>query len=228
MAAPVTHHRLAWDPVAQRGEVIFIVGGGTSPVRVPASGADEFSALALMLKGPGVVWDGRMLWSDSNGPRLLAEQVQPDLELLEFNPTAKKIIDVCEDEWPANKSDCSGFVRDAAGALGVTLEGNANDIVDQINSGAWDQIPDGKAAKDAADKGKLVIAGLRGDAQQQPAKHGHVVVVVSGPLSKEKYPTAYWGTLGGTGERAKTLNWAWRAGDRDRIRYGATSVPSAG
>lgn len=140
------------------------------------------------------------------------------------NQTAKRIIDVCEDEWTANKNDCSGFVKDVAQELGVTLTGLANDIVDQIRAAAWEQLADGKAAKEAADGGKFVIAGLRGDEQQAPSEHGHVVVVVSGPAAKDKYPTAYWGTLGGTGERGKTINWAWKAADRDNVRYAAKDI----
>lgn len=219
MAAPVSRYRFGWDPVARRGEVAFLAGGLT-PVRIPVGSADEFNALALMLKEPGVVWDGRVLWSDSGSVRTLGEGGEAGpLDLLEINPDAKKIIDVCEDEWPANKSDCSGFVKDVAAALGVSLSGQANDIVDQIAGPGWTKLNDGKAAKQAADEGKFVIGGLKGSDQQTPSAHGHIVVVVSGPLAKDQYPTAYWGTLGGTGERAKTINWAWKAIDRDSVRY---------
>ncbi len=50
---------------------------------------------------------------------------------------------------------------------------------------------DGAAAKNQADAGLLVIAGLKGADQANPDPHGHVVVVVSGPLDRQ-YPTAYW------------------------------------
>lgn len=109
MAAPVSRYRLAWDPLARRGEVAFLAGGLT-PVRIPVGSADEFNALALMLKEPGAVWDGRALWSDSGSVRTLDDGGQAGLlELLEINPDAKKIIDACEDEWPANKGDCSDY-----------------------------------------------------------------------------------------------------------------------
>jgi len=49
--------------------------------------------------------------------------------------------------------------------------------------------------------------------------NGHIVVVVDGPLEHEAYPSAYWGRLGGVGERFKTTNWAWRRGDRDNVTY---------
>ena len=217
MAALVSRYQFAWDPVARRGEVAFL-SGGLTPVRIPVGSADEFNALSLMLKEPGVVWDGRVLSSDSRSIQTLNEG--GPLDLLEINQNAKKIIDVCEDEWPANKSDCSGFVKDVASALGVSLSGQANDIVDQVTGPGWTKLTGGKAAKQAADEGKFVISGLKGSDQQTPSAHGHVVVVVSGPLAKDQYPTAYWGTLGGTGERAKTINWAWKAVDRDNVIYG--------
>lgn len=224
MAAPISRYRLAWDATARRGEVAFLAGGAT-PVRIQVGSADEFNALALLLKEPGVVWDGRILWSDSANHRVLGDVSQIDLlDLLEFNQDAKKIIDVCEDEWPSNKGDCSGFVKDVAASLGVSLSGQANDIVDQIAGPGWTKLADGKAAKKAADEGKFVVGGLKGSDQQTPSAHGHVVVVVSGPLAKDQYPTAYWGTLGGVGERAKTTNWAWKATDRDSVTFAFQSL----
>lgn len=224
MVAPVSRYRLAWDPMVRRGEVAFFAGGST-PVRIPVGSTEEFNALALMLKEPGVIWDGRVLWFDSGSQRTLGETSQVYLlDLLEINPNAKKIIDVCEDEWPTNKSDCSGFVKDVAAALGVSLSGQANDIVDQIAGPGWTKLTDGKAAKQAADEGKFVIGGLNGSDEQTPSAHGHVVVVVSGPLAKDQYPTAYWGTLGGTGERLRTVNWAWRSIDRDKVLYSSTAI----
>lgn len=221
MFAPVTRYRLAWDPVARRGEVAFLAGNSTF-VRIPVGSANEFNVLALMLQDPGVVWDGRTLWCDSGSQKLLGETNQ--IDLLEINPDAKKIIDVCEDEWPANKGDCSGFVIDVAAALGVSLSGLADDIVDLVVGPGWTKLTDGKAAKQAADEGKFVIGGLKGNDQQTPSAHGHVVVVVSGPLAKDQYPTAYWGTLGGAGEREKTINWAWKAVDRDNVRFAFRSI----
>jgi len=153
-------------------------------------------------------------------------EAESDVELFSAShPKAKRIIDACEDEWPANKSDCSGFVRDVAAILGVSLTGQANEIVDQVLSAAgWTPLDDGKRAKEAADDGLFVVGGLKGEAQQAPSEHGHVVVVVSGPLSKEKYPTAYWGTLGGVGEKAKTINWAWKAVDRDNVIFSSRTI----
>lgn len=41
------------------------------------------------------------------------------------------IIDVCEANWDANKTDCNHFVKAVADALGVSLF-NANDDADSI------------------------------------------------------------------------------------------------
>ena len=124
----------------------------------------------------------------------------------------------CEEFWPKDKSDCSLFVKDVANAMGVDLSGDANAIVDTIRH-KWRRLHDGVAARIAAEAGTLVIAGLRGNEQSEPSEHGHVVVVVSGSLDHGKYPHAYWGRLGSVGERDKTLNYAWRTGDRDHVTY---------
>jgi hypothetical protein len=135
--------------------------------------------------------------------------------------TAQDIIDACEAEWDAHQSDCSGFTKAVATRLGVTLTGMADDIVDEIQHAPWSPVADGPAAAQAAAQGRFVVAGLNGADQQVPdPAHGHVVVVVQGPLAHGLYPTAYWGQLGGVGKKDMTLNWAWREGDRDKVVYG--------
>jgi hypothetical protein len=135
--------------------------------------------------------------------------------------TAQDIIDACEAEWDAHQSDCSGFAKAVAVRLGVALTGMANDIVGEIQQAPWTPVADGPTAATEAMQGRLVIAGLKGADQQVPDPHGHVVVVVQGPLAHGLYPTAYWGQLGGVGKKDTGLNWAWREGDRDNIVYGA-------
>jgi hypothetical protein len=134
---------------------------------------------------------------------------------------ANKIIGICEREWPAAQDDCNKFVKAVADALSITVTGNADSIVDQIGGAGWTKLADGKAAAQEAALGSLVIGGLKGSDQEIPSAHGHVVVVVKGPLDRGKYPTAYWGRLGGGGAKNKTINWSWRSGDRDRVIYGA-------
>jgi hypothetical protein len=145
---------------------------------------------------------------------------------------SQQIINVCEANWEAHKSDCSGFVKAVSSALGVTTfqpNDNADSIMDKLRAGNdWTAlgVGDGHAAKAQADAGLLVVAGLKGTEQVEPDPHGHVVVVVSGPLDAAhgQYPTAYWGRLGSVGEKNKSTNFAWRAGDRDRVGYFAKTL----
>jgi hypothetical protein len=111
------------------------------------------------------------------------------------------------------------------GQLGVPLHGVANDIVETIRDGnGWTPLENGAAAAKSAAAGKLVIGGLKGSEQTHPDSHGHVVVVVAGPLAHNAYPSAYWGKLGGGGAKDKTTNWAWRQGDRDRVSYAEHNI----
>jgi hypothetical protein len=137
------------------------------------------------------------------------------------SPTAQQsIITACESAFDAWKSDCSGFVKAVASFLGITLSGQANDIVDQIQKAPWTGLQDGVQAKNKADLGFFVIGGLK----DQP--NGHVVVVVQGPIAHSKYPTAYWGKLGGTGKKNTTINWAWDEHDRDQVIYAFIGLPA--
>jgi hypothetical protein len=133
-----------------------------------------------------------------------------------------RVTAACVQRFPAHSGDCSGFVKAVGADVGVTIDGMANDIVDTLRAGGpWVTLADGPAALASAQAGKLVLAGLRGDEQTVPNPHGHVVVVVDGPLDRNLYPTAYWGQLGGSGAAGKTINWAWTAQDRDRVTYSA-------
>jgi hypothetical protein len=130
------------------------------------------------------------------------------------------IIDACEANFDAYTSDCSGFLKAVASALGIQMTGMADDIVEEIQTAPWTRLPDGIAAKTQADQGFFVVGGL------QDTPHGHVVVVVQGPLAHGLYPTAYWGRLGATGMKNTTINWAWNAADRDRVTYAYVALPS--
>jgi hypothetical protein len=129
------------------------------------------------------------------------------------------IINSCEARFSAHSNDCSGFVKAVATDLGITLTGMADDIVNQIQQAPWTKLVDGADAKNKADQGLFVIGGLQAD------PHGHVVVVVTGALSQGKYPTGYWGRLGGTGMKDTTINWAWNRTDRDRVIYASLALP---
>jgi hypothetical protein len=130
------------------------------------------------------------------------------------------VVRACKAEWNSHKSDCSGFVRAVAHDLGITLQGLANDIVDQICRSPWTSLKhDGIAARQKAEAGYFVVAGLK----EKP--HGHVVVITPGPLAHAKYPTGYWGRLHGTGKMNTTINFAWNKQDRDKVFYSYIAVP---
>jgi hypothetical protein len=104
----------------------------------------------------------------------------------EDNMAQNRVIQACETHWETYKNDCSGFVKAVAQQLGISLTGSANDIVDQAQTPPWTVLESGAEAKYKADDGLFVLGGLKA------LGHGHVVVVVSGPLLNKKYPTAYW------------------------------------
>jgi hypothetical protein len=144
----------------------------------------------------------------------------------------EQIISICEANWEAHKSDCSGFVKAVSSALRVTTfqpDDNADSIMDKLRAGSgWSAlgVGNGSAAKAQADAGLLVVAGLKGSEQVQPDPHGHVVVVVTGPLDPAhgQYPTAYWGRLGSVGAKNQNTNFAWREGDRELVGYFALAL----
>lgn len=135
------------------------------------------------------------------------------------------IRDVCARHYHAHRGDCSGFAKAVAQELGVPLSGDANAIADLLAAprDGWTSLPDGPAAAAAA-ASQLVIGGLRGDAQAHPSAHGHVVVVIPGELAHGRYPTAWWGSLGGSPAQDKTINWAWTTADRDKVFYAAHPI----
>ena len=141
-----------------------------------------------------------------------------------MDPIAQKIIDTCEANFDANADNCSGFVKAVSADLSVTLTGLADDIVTQIQAADWQQLADGIEAKAKADAGWLVVGGLQGGENVPPQSHGHVVIVVSGPLAHDLYPSAYWGKLGSKGKKNTTINWAWNTDSLDKVIYAAVQV----
>lgn len=132
------------------------------------------------------------------------------------------VLDACKLHWPMNADNCSGFIRSVAEALGIPLAGDADTIVGFIDAdNGWFIVASGADAVLWAEAGYFVVGGLKGGDQAQPSAHGHVVVVVPGPLAHGKYPTAWWGSLGSTGKKDTTINYAWAPGDRDKVIYRA-------
>ena len=131
-----------------------------------------------------------------------------------------RIKQACTQEYDAHKGDCSAFVRAVGDGLKVKIQGQADDIVKTLRAGgSWTKLPDGPTAAARAKAGKLVVAGLRGDEQAEHSNHGHVVVVVDGPLAHGQDPSAYWGSLAGQPGKFQTINWAWTQQDRDKVTY---------
>lgn len=141
-------------------------------------------------------------------------------------PQVDRVTAECLAQWPAHKEDCNQFVKAVAARLGVALSGNADAIVDSIRGAGWTPLADGVAAAAAAERGDFVVGGMKsselGDA------HGHVVVVVRGPLEHGKYPRAYWGSLSETirdnGGLGKGVNWSFSRDKRDSISFGSRAV----
>ena len=139
-------------------------------------------------------------------------------------PTPQQIIDVCESKFAANSDNCSGFVKAVTSTFSVILDGQADDIVDEIKAAGWTILTNGVDAKTHADNGWLVVGGLKGADNVPAQSHGHVVIVVTGPLAHDLYPTAYWGKLGSIGKKNTTINWAWNQDSRDKVIYAAKQV----
>lgn len=125
----------------------------------------------------------------------------------------QKVISLCEKHWVKYEKDCSGYVKAVATEIVISITGQANDIVDQLNGLDWKLCKDGVDARQKAIEGHFVVGDLKA------IRHGHVVIVVRGPLAQGKYPTVYWGSIGGVGKKNTTINWSWNKTDRDSVIY---------
>jgi len=130
---------------------------------------------------------------------------------------AVNVKNICEKHWDKWKADCSGFLRAVAADCGITLTGQANDIIDAMGKTPW--LPFGNDASKAvqyASMQYLVVAGLK------ESPNGHVVVIMPG--SATPYPSAYWGKLHGVGRKNGTINWAWKHVDLPKVQYFAIKI----
>jgi len=133
-----------------------------------------------------------------------------------MNKNAAKILKACKNKFGANKGNCNKFAIAVAAEFKIELSGIADNIVDEIQTDPWIKLHDGIEAKNKADEGWFVIGGLKAadtipGINRPPVTHGHVVVIISGPLAKGKYPTAMWGSLGGPlpSPGKNTINFSW-------------------
>ncbi|MBL7894821.1 MAG: hypothetical protein JNK50_05985 [Bacteroidia bacterium] len=137
---------------------------------------------------------------------------------------AKEIIEECEKKYKTHKAFCNEFVIEVAKKFGVTLSGDADEIVKGLKKDGWTLIKDGKTAKEKADNGWFVVAGLRSDKHDPPRKSGHVAIVVKGELAHDKYPTGWWGSEDNVKGDGLTLNYSWNKKDRDNIVYAGKEI----
>jgi hypothetical protein len=141
-----------------------------------------------------------------------------------MDETAQKIIDACEADFEAHKSDCSGFVKAVATVFQVPMSGQADSIVDQIHGDGWTLISDTNEVQEKANDGWFIVAGMKSSDHVPPQSNGHVAMIVSAGLPLQQYPTGYWGQLGAVGVKKKTINWAWNTASRDGVIYAGRQV----
>jgi cell wall-associated NlpC family hydrolase len=143
------------------------------------------------------------------------------------------IIDKAMESWDEefikgtkNKNNCSGFVKSVAKKLGIPLPdtANADGIVDFMAS-SWKKLKSGEEAARLASTGTFVLAGLKGSEHAPARNNGHVAIVVSGALYKQKYPVVWGGSTGGAQSQGdKTVGEVWNTKDRDNVAYYAYSI----
>lgn len=149
------------------------------------------------------------------------------------NPKAEKIIATCKELFPSKKANCNEFAIAVAAKHKIILTGNADQIVDQIQdkTKGWIIQKDSKEAAARAEEGYFVIGGLKAKDHvpsegKPPVVNGHVVIVVAGPLAKDKYPTAWWGSNAGVFPEPgkETVNYAWNKNTIDKVKYSAKLI----
>lgn len=120
-----------------------------------------------------------------------------------------------------NKNNCSGFVKAVAKELGIPLPetADANGIANLVKKD-WKKVESGSAAAQLAGTGAFVLAVLQGSEHKPARINGHVAIVVSGKLYKNKYPSVWGGSIGGAQSQGeKTVGEVWNTTDRDSVEY---------
>ena len=209
---------------ADSASIVKSSGGGAAGSGGSASGTGSGSAGAAGSNGDT---NGGGLQSDTGGSGATTQVkeeenvTENDSENVMENVPEKgsatdkinKIKILCEKYWDTYQRDCSGFAKAVAKELHVSMTGQANDIVDQIQNSPWKVLKDGSEADAEARSGKFVIAGLKATG------NGHVAIIVPGTLAHGKYPTGYWGSIAGVGRKNQTINYSWNKTTRDKVNY---------
>src|SRR5262245_39126141 len=126
--------------------------------------------------------------------------------------TNAEIVAACRKHYSAHSGDCSAFVRAVTAELGHPLSGNANGIMSEL-SRTWEKIDRAKAIE-AVKSGTLVVAGLKAIDHNPPRNNGHVVIVVDGPLYRDKYPLVWGGSIGSAqSPGTKSVGEVWNKSD---------------
>jgi hypothetical protein len=140
---------------------------------------------------------------------------------------AQDVVSACENEYPAHSGLCNGFVAAVANNFDASRGDfdnvDADKITSKLAAGAngWLRLADGIEAFDAANSGKLVIAGALSTDYVPPRPHGHVVVVVSSSATwpggdGKAYPYGYWGDIDGHPQKRLQLSEAFNHTVRDK------------
>jgi len=130
------------------------------------------------------------------------------------------------------RDNCSGFVRMAAAALRIKLEGQrADDQIDYMQRN-WLRVKNGVQAAELASQHFFVVAGVKGTDYTPPRSSGHVVVVRpftsnerkhGKPLAHGKYPYAWGGDVTPGHPRAsrgeRSISWIFNKQVLDNVRY---------
>lgn len=140
------------------------------------------------------------------------------------------VVDAAKKHFRAYKGNCSGFVRAVANELGSGegMSGNADSQIDALRAG-WQSITREEAIS-RAERGELVVAGLRSDEHSTTRSNGHVAVVSPGELYRGVYPRVWSGSIGGAAGRSegdRSVGQIWRVDDRDRVQYFAPPARNA-
>ncbi len=158
--------------------------------------------LGISTAAVGFMFDSAPVAADVGGAELAARR--------------SRVIAACTKHWAKNQGDCSAFVRAVVQELGFSLNGNANQIHEQISAAPWVRIGVGKEAAAiagvTAGEGKLVIAA-RAD-----KPNGHVAVVVDYRNAFDSYSevdrkkaVAFWGSLHSVGAEYERITRSWTA-----------------
>lgn len=126
--------------------------------------------------------------------------------------------------------NCSGFVRMAAAALKIKIEGQqADDQIDYMER-HWKPVKNGVLAAELASQHFFVVAGVKSTDYAPPRLNGHVVVIRpltpterknGKTLAHGKYPYAWGGDLGRTfaSRGQRSISGIFTKQVLDKIRY---------